>query len=248
MSPARRRRGTTAFAKRRSEGTQHERARRPTEIHGNRASPPAILRACLVLPDRAALRGGGDHRHADDGDTRHHREHLADWRVGRHGAGAGAAGGVRALPIGACPEPRAECHLRRDLRRRQQPAAADRHSLRAGPARSCRSVAGRRRTGDVPGWLPALPDVRFRGVSGHRRLAARCRRRRGDPCRGRGRAQGPGADRRRGGGHRRQLVARGADVGWACCCAAIRRCCSTTRSWLASSPAATSTRPMSRTA
>ena len=115
---------------------------------------------------------------------------------------------VHALSLGSRAEPGAERDLGRHLRRRQRADAADRHSLRARPPRPRAGAVRRRVPGDAARRLPAVSHVRFRGVPRHRRLAARCRRGRGDPRRRRRRPQGGDPGRRRHRRHRRQLADR----------------------------------------
>ena len=100
---------------------------------------PRFFELCVAAADRAALRRRRDHRRAAHRHARHHRQHLADRRARRHGAGPHPARGVRALSLGPRAEPGAERDLGRHLRCRQCADAADRHSRSCSAApTSCR--------------------------------------------------------------------------------------------------------------
>ncbi len=153
------------------------------------AHPPSIPRTRLVAVDRAALRGRGDHRRAAHRHARHHRQHLADRCARGHGTGANPAASVHPLSLGPRAEPGAERDLGRHIRRRQCIDAAHRYPVRSRPSRPRPRVVRRRVPGHAARRLSAVSHVRFRRIPGDRRVAARCRGRRGNQRRRRRRSQ-----------------------------------------------------------
>ena len=162
---------------------------------------------------------------------------------------------VRPLPLDPRPEPGAERHLRRHLRRRQQPAAADRHPLCAGPAGPGAADVRRRRPGDAARRLscctgcstprcsrppaPGRPAWRRprRSRPATRAAARRC-------CWASAWRSAPSAASSRSRCRPSASPSSATSGRWpcsasACCCAAIPPSCSAARPSPASSPAAT---------